>query len=107
MSLVKDVLDSVEALKRASRDLGEVVEVNYQRGTRVSFKKFTYHGVPAPVLTGTIMWAQVREIVGIEIIVSIELDKEFLPCNWGGADLHQSLVRINILNEEYDFTIIS
>jgi hypothetical protein len=97
------------ALEKALRDLYCDVENHYKEGTRVSFRKFSYHGMPAPVLTGTISWVQVRQAVGIEVIASIDIDKEFLPIDWPLHDIDgrvHTRVRLNILNTEYDVTII-
>lgn len=107
MALNKDVVESFAALKRAEVELEETVNDNYRSGTRVSFRKFTYHGIQdVPVLTGTVLWASVKTGDFPKILLRIKLDDNHCPCEWEHANGTKDAVLINILEKEYDITII-
>lgn len=107
MALSAAVLNSFEALKKAERELDNLVYETYSRGTRVSFRKFTYHGVQdVPMLTGTVLWANLKAGDMPRINVSILLDEPFIPCDWINSNGDKTCVLINALEKEYDITII-
>jgi hypothetical protein len=108
MALKSDITEALDALNKIERELSDALEAHYERGTRVSFRKFTFWGVQdIPVLTGTIMWVNPK-LGDIKCIFArIQLDPEHCPCAWPQADCHNDLATIDILNPEYDITIIA
>jgi hypothetical protein len=107
MALAAEILTSLDTFKKAEYALDKLVNDIYERGTRVSFRKFTYYGVQdVPVLTGTVMWANLKTGSTKHIYVGILLDDEFIPCEWIHAKGDQTIVTIDVLEPEYDITII-
>jgi hypothetical protein len=107
MALIGDVVDSLALLRKAQNDLDDTIEINYKRGTRVSFKKFTYWRVEAPVLTGEVLWGNVKTVDNmVRIFLKIMVDEQFHPVDWRAAAPDKKSVLIDILEKEYDITII-
>lgn len=107
MALIKEIVDGIEAQRKAACDLDNMVESKFARGTRVSFKNFTYWGDDAPVVTGTVMWHNMKiNDFTSSIYLKIAVDDQFVPLNSRKADADQKHILIDITNPEYDIMII-
>ena len=107
MALIKEIVDGIEAQSKAAYDLDNMIENKFTRGTRVSFKNFTYWGDDAPVVTGTVMWHSMKiNDFTCSIYLKIAADDQFVPLNSRKADADQKHILIDITKSEYDITII-
>jgi hypothetical protein len=107
MAAITDVTDAVNTWSKVRSELDNIVEAKYPRGTRVSFKKFTYWGVPAPIVTGTVMWNNVKAVDSMmRIYLKIAVDEQFQPFEMKLAEANEAGVILDLLNAEYDITII-
>jgi hypothetical protein len=107
MAVIADVTDTVKAWGKVWSELDNIVEAKYPRGTRVSFKKFTYWGVPTPVVTGTVMWNNVKaNDSSLRIYLKIAVDEQFKPFEMKLVEANEAGVILDLLNAEYDITII-
>lgn len=102
MALHYDVVNFLRDLREAKQDLELALRKNYKDGAHVSF--VNPNNKDGTKYTGVIrQW--ILDVNDETAVAYIEIDEQFRPLPWGEKTV-DSIVRINILNPEYDITII-